>query len=700
MRERALSRRGGLASSGRREDLDLELIHFALGSQVISLLKPGREPSESRRERLARIRRLRKRARRPNAAASEVALTETDLAEVDSLSLLYYPELRDESGRYQLGRLMAAIPASPVRTIESMVRLARLVVGHATRGPTAFPGRSFEFSAPSPNNDVDERPIHSPLADADVETEPGLLEESEVNELGDRVWLECAIDQYGFGNSGVRIESYAEQIASAVPNSALTEIQRSFSGQDPARAFQQVIDKLGAGTVSPVALAYLRRTEAVIRCASEGMEIAPKPAEVSHTPDPTKTLYLAHMRAPYFLNGYVTRTFLLLKILRVCGFDPLGVTRLGFPNDLAKYRRAELPRSEVIEGLDFVGLEDATEGLLRRPVDEYVREYAKRVAAVARDHRASVIHAASNYLNGLAAIHAANSLGIPSIYEVRGIWEITRSSHDPRYATSLRYQLERRMENLAVRNATRVVTISETLRDFLVSEGAEPEKVHVIPNGVDVKLVQPILRSEKLAERHGIAPGDTVIGYVGSLVAYEGLDLLIRAVSNLRDEGLKSFRLLIVGDGSALRSLKSLASELSLDHLCIFPGSVSRQEALEYYSLIDIAPFPRRSLPVTELVPPLKPYEAMAFERAVVVSNVAALAKTIIDGETGLVVLKDDIISLTKAIHRLLTDLDLRLALGKNGRRWVEKERSVEVLAKRMADVYASIGDQEKPQSF
>src|SRR5690606_1040052 len=98
--------------------------------------------------------------------------------------------------------------------------------------------------------------------------------------------------------------------------------------------------------------------------------------------------------------------------------------------------------------------------------------------------------------------------------------------------------------------------------------------------------------------------------------------------------------------------------------------------ASEYYSIVDIAPFPRKSWPVCEMVSPMKPLEALAMEKAVLVSSVKALAEMISDGETGLVYEKGNVGSLSSCLLTLLGDRDLRIRLGIKARQWVEENRT------------------------
>jgi glycosyltransferase involved in cell wall biosynthesis len=122
-----------------------------------------------------------------------------------------------------------------------------------------------------------------------------------------------------------------------------------------------------------------------------------------------------------------------------------------------------------------------------------------------------------------------------------------------------------------------------------------------------------------------------------------------------------------------------------------FTGRVPHAEVERYYSVVDIAPFPRRPLAVCEMVSPLKPFEAMAMAKAVVVSSVAALTEIVTDGENGLVHTKGDVASLTAALRRLLDDPDLRERIAQGGLEWVRAERDWTALAGRVDQIYTDV---------
>jgi len=178
-----------------------------------------------------------------------------------------------------------------------------------------------------------------------------------------------------------------------------------------------------------------------------------------------------------------------------------------------------------------------------------------------------------------------------------------------------------------------------------------------------------------------------VIGYIGSFVQYEGLDDLVRACGRLKAQGL-TFRLVLVGGkaGPLEAELEEIARQNGLSDWLITPGRVPHEAVDAWYSLIDIAPFPRKPQPVTEMVTPLKPLEAMAMHKAVVMSSVRAMAEMVRHGETGMVFEKGNSADLAACLSQLVEQPEMRRRLGENARRYVETERTWSGMGARVRD--------------
>ncbi|MEA2595996.1 MAG: hypothetical protein QOF01_2465, partial [Thermomicrobiales bacterium] len=263
-------------------------------------------------------------------------------------------------------------------------------------------------------------------------------------------------------------------------------------------------------------------------------------------------------------------------------------------------------------------------------------------------------------------------------------------SREPAWKDSEQYEAYVRLETQAATGADAVITLTEALKAELIRRGVAAERITVVPNSVDPDQFAALPRDCQLEQELGLV-GKRTVGYVGSFTQYEGLDDLLHAAGIAIDRGLDDLRLLLVGDGLELPRLRGLVADLELQDHVIMPGRVPFDDVQRYYSLIDVAAFPRKPLPVTEMVSPMKPFEAMAMEKAILVSSVGALAEIVRDGETGVVFEKGDVDSLVAAIERMVADPGLCARLGKNAREWVVANRSWERAARTTTDLYRKV---------
>lgn len=424
-----------------------------------------------------------------------------------------------------------------------------------------------------------------------------------------------------------------------------------------------------------------------------GFPVPPKLPSPTIEPMPGKIFYCLHNSLPHSSAGYAMRSHGLLGGLAKSDANVLTYTRYGYPWDLREHRKAQVrpdfPVEDNVDGIIYRRLRTLDAGWQQIPIDKYIDGYANQIESIARTERPSVLHAASNFVVGLATVTAARRLGIPVLYEVRGLWEVTHLSRDPAWSGTEQHQAYVRLETQAAVEADRVIAITHALKEELIARGVSPAKIIVVPNSVETSRFTPEPRDRELEQRLGLQH-KRVVGYVGSFLQYEGLDDLLHVTNLLVQQGT-DFRLLLVGDGAEMPRLERLVSELGLEEVVILTGRVPFDEVPRYYSLIDIAPFPRKPLPVTEMVSPLKPFEAMAMEKAVLVSSVAALKEIVIDGETGLVFEKGDWASMAEQLGLLVRDPELCSRLGRNARQWVMQHRSWERAAADVAELYREL---------
>ena len=434
-----------------------------------------------------------------------------------------------------------------------------------------------------------------------------------------------------------------------------------------------------------------RHLRAFTKLLADGFDYTVEATEPNYRPFPGRVLTTLHNSLPFDSGGYATRTHGLATGIAQNDWYISGVTRLGYPNDRAPHADKKAPPESHVDGIRYLRMKG--KGLGKKPLYDYLASYAEALYQLALVEEPEVIHAHANAMNGVVANKVARALGIKCIYEVRGLWEVTRISRQPEFADTEYFRLLQSLEVQAAREADAVVCITEALKDEMVRRGVDAAKITIVPNAVDVGRFVPRPRNEELAAQLSLT-GKRVIGYIGSIVDYEGLDDLMRAIRIIRDRGREDIGVLIVGDGAVLDDLKCQTTALNLDDVVTFTGRVPHSEIEDFYSVVDVAPFPRKSLPVTEMVSPLKPFEAMAMAKVVVASDVAALREIVVPDVNGFLFEKDNIKSLADTLEAALDEVGkLRLT----PREWVIENRSWEMISARAASLYGSLTQRETP---
>jgi glycosyltransferase involved in cell wall biosynthesis len=260
------------------------------------------------------------------------------------------------------------------------------------------------------------------------------------------------------------------------------------------------------------------------------------------------------------------------------------------------------------------------------------------------------------------------------IYEVRGFQEDSWTSRREKAGGTEFYIGRFRTETQCMKGADRVVTLAEVMKADIVARGVEPDRIHIIPNGVDVERFTPRPKNTGLVRSLGMEDR-VVLGYISTLVSYEGVDTLLRAIEILLRRGAKVSGL-VVGDGPELEPLRELTATLGIEEHVKLVGRVPHDQVMDYYSTIDVFVVPRRNLRVCNLITPLKPFEAMAMERALLVSDVDALREIVAPPERGFTFKAEDPESLATEALRLVENPDLRRKLGETARAWVVRERT------------------------
>jgi glycosyltransferase involved in cell wall biosynthesis len=258
-------------------------------------------------------------------------------------------------------------------------------------------------------------------------------------------------------------------------------------------------------------------------------------------------------------------------------------------------------------------------------------------------------------LYGTAGADLAQKLGLVRVVELNAPLADEQSSHR---GTGLG-ELAREAERRTLLAADAVATVSRSLRDHVVSLGAAPERVHVLPNGVDTTLFRPGPRDATGRARWGLGPGP-VLGFVGGLRPWHGTEALPALLEELTPHH-PELQLVIAGDGPVREELEYEFERRCLRRRVVFTGWVAHKEVPELIRQFDVALAPDH----LSYASPLKLFEYMACARPIVAPALGQIEEVVRDGETGLLYPQGDPEGLLRACDRLLEDEGLRERLGR-----------------------------------
>lgn len=384
-------------------------------------------------------------------------------------------------------------------------------------------------------------------------------------------------------------------------------------------------------------------------------------------------------------SGYTFRTLSILAEQHKLGWETFHVTsakHLGTRaaietvDDLKFYR--SIPPEGICASLPVINQWAIVQSLEKR-LDEIIPEI-----------KPDILHAHSPALNGLAALNVSKKYNIPLVYECRAFWEDAAVDHGTTKEGSLRYRLTKMLETYVFKNANAVTTICEGLREDIISRGVLADKITVIPNAVDIEKFtygeQPdleLLQKLNLVDK-------TVLGFIGSFYAYEGLLLLLDALPEIIQHN-PDVRLLLVGGGPQDKQIKTKIAAMGLQDSVVLTGRVPHEQVQRYYNVVDVFVYPRLSMRLTDLVTPLKPLEAMAQGRVLIASDVGGHHELIQDKVTGYLFKAGDKASLAETVAYALNDRPNWEKLRLAGRQYVEGERNWQKSVGNYQEVYQRI---------
>jgi len=306
--------------------------------------------------------------------------------------------------------------------------------------------------------------------------------------------------------------------------------------------------------------------------------------------------------------------------------------------------------------------------LIREASDlAYNLRLARRAAGLTNADSVAFVyqrHAALSVAGYLVAVQ----LGVPLVLEYNAS-EAWARRH---WGNNRLVGLIRRLERIVLKHAALVVAVSEPLVDELRGLGIPDERIALAPNGVDPNLFDPTRvahESAALRRRLGVAPGQPLIGFLGTFGPWHGTTVLAEAIPRVL-QGRPDARFLIVGEGSGRATFEASIAAAGDSHAVIMVGAIAHADVPGHLAACDILVSPHVPMPNGKRFfgSPTKLFEYMAMGKPIIASRLEQLERVLVDGRTARLVEPGSASDLADAILELSNDAHRATALGVSAR--------------------------------
>jgi glycosyltransferase involved in cell wall biosynthesis len=339
---------------------------------------------------------------------------------------------------------------------------------------------------------------------------------------------------------------------------------------------------------------------------------------------------------------------------------PKGNVFDGYQNKL--WQQESIAGIRVIRVWTYI---TANEGFVKRTLD-YLSFMLTGFWASMFVHRVDLVIGTSPQFFTVCAAYMTGLLKrVPWIFELRDIWpESIRVVGAMKQSKVL--DLLEKVELFLYRKASAIVSVTHAFRTSLMRRGVNGDKIHVVTNGVDISRFSPREKDTELLQHHGLE-GKFVAGYIGTHGLAHALDTLLDAAKALKaaPDGDR-FRIILLGDGANKAALCQRAKDEGLDNV-IFVDSVSKDQVVRYWSLLDASIIHLKKDDLFTTVIPSKLFECMGMAIPVLHGVQGESASIVEREDVGLLFEPENAEALINGLQRLADDPELLARFKANG---------------------------------
>jgi glycosyltransferase involved in cell wall biosynthesis len=299
--------------------------------------------------------------------------------------------------------------------------------------------------------------------------------------------------------------------------------------------------------------------------------------------------------------------------------------------------------------------------------------------SIVKKERPQLLHERQSYF-GIAGLKLSKKLALPFVLEVNAPITIEQKKVHSPFFQRVGAWVERKL----LSEADRILVVSNELKKYVLKFNVAPDKISVVPNGVDINLFNPRVSEAKIRDKYGLNKSN-IVCFIGGLFPWHGAENIIKVANEMADSH-PEVKFLIVGSGPLEEELRAMAGKN-----VIFIGTVKHELIPEYLAASDIAvaPYPKMDL---FYFSPIKLFEYMASGKAIIASNMGQIGEVIEHEKTGLLIEPGNLWALKENIEYLLDNPQMRRKLGRNARKATESY-TWENNVKRVMEIYEELVD-------
>ena len=341
-----------------------------------------------------------------------------------------------------------------------------------------------------------------------------------------------------------------------------------------------------------------------------------------------KVLHVLYQSLPQ-ISGSSIRSRDIMMSQKELGIQVLAITA-PFQNSISK------KGIDVIDDITYIrtsqntknSISDQRKSVLKRVLRVFAIFYfTKKLYHTIKKEKPNVLHAHAMFFCALPTLGLGKLFNIPVVYEFRSLWMYQKTNSKNKSFINKKIEgLLFQIEMLCLKKADHAIILNENLKEFIVSKTRYAFKSTIINNAVNTSLIEEFKASS--VSKTG---QELVFGYIGTITQYEGLEFLIQTFQELYDDGFKH-KLVIYGKGINQKSVQDKINSRSDINTIALKGAIAPSQVYKAFSEIDVIINPRLNTPLTNSVTPLKPLEAMAYEKLFIGSDVGGIKEIVPPG--------------------------------------------------------------------